>query len=140
MSSAWTTKAGVLARVAVTLLFGYAGWVKVLDPGEFARAIAGYQLLPEGWGPWLAYGLPWLEIWCAAALWITPPFRRASWALITCMMFVFTLAKASVMVRGLEVACGCTASAEPMRWLDVWANVLWTLVAAFGVVFDRRKG
>jgi len=130
----------LVARIAVTLLFGYAGWVKILDPGEFARAISGYALLPEEWVPWLAYSLPWLEVWCAAALWVTPPFRRSAWVLVTLMMIVFTLAKASVMLRGLEIACGCMASDEPMRWLDVWVNLLWTLVAAFGIVFDRRRG
>lgn len=130
---------GWLARVAVSLLFLYAGWIKVVDVEGFARSIDGYRMLPENWIPPLAYFLPWLEVWCAVALWITPPFRTASWWLLVGMMLVFTIAKATAMSRGLDISCGCTGSEDPMSWLDVLINLIWLGVSLTGLILDKRR-
>ncbi|MDA3873047.1 MAG: DoxX family membrane protein [Kiritimatiellae bacterium] len=130
---------GLLARIAVTMLFLYAGWTKVVDVEGFARAIEGYGMLPVIWIPPLAYFLPWLEIWCAVALWITPPFRTSAWWLFVGMMLVFTIAKASAMSRGLDISCGCTGSEDPMSWLDVGINLIWLGVSFAGLILDKRR-
>ncbi|MEX2606565.1 MAG: MauE/DoxX family redox-associated membrane protein [Kiritimatiellia bacterium] len=130
---------GIMVRIAVSLLFLYAGWTKVVDVEGFARSIDGYRMLPESWIPPLAYFLPWLEIWCAAALWITPPFRPAAWWLLAGMMAVFTIAKAAAMSRGLDISCGCTGSEDPMSWLDVGINLMWLGGSVTGLILDKRR-
>jgi uncharacterized membrane protein YphA (DoxX/SURF4 family) len=128
----------VATRLLVSGLFLYSGWIKVLDVETFAQSIAGYQLAPEAWILPTAYVLPWLEIWCAVALWVTPPFRKSAWILLTAMLVVFTLAKISALQRGLDISCGCTGSDDPMTWLDVGSNLVWLVVSSVGLVIDKR--
>lgn len=131
-------KAGLLCRLLIAGLFLYSGGNKIFEMETFALSISGYQLLPERLVVPLAYFLPWLEIWCALALWITPPFRKSAWILITAMLVVFTLAKISALQRGLDISCGCTGSEDPMTWVDVGINLIWLSVSAVGLVWDRR--
>ncbi|MDF3129781.1 MauE/DoxX family redox-associated membrane protein [Kiritimatiellaeota bacterium B1221] len=125
-------------RLLISGLFLYSGWVKILDQEAFALAILGYQLLPESWGVPLSALLPWLEFWCAVGLWITPPFRRAAWIWITLMLLVFTLAKISVLQRGLAISCGCSGGDEMMTWKDVGMNMLWLGMSVSGWRWDKR--
>lgn len=125
-------------RLLVSGLFLYSGWVKLLDLEAFALAISGYQILPTRLVIPLAYFLPWLEIWCALALWIAPPFRRSAWLLITAMLLVFTVAKISVLNRGLDISCGCSGSDDPMTWKDVGSNLFWMVLSILGLIKDRR--
>lgn len=125
-------------RLLVSGLFLYSGWVKILDLEAFAVAVQGYQLLPDALILPVVAILPWLEIWCAIALWITPPFRRAAWVWITLMLIVFTLAKISVLQRGIATSCGCSGSTDLMTWKDVWSNCLWLALSVTGWRGDKR--
>ena len=50
------------ARLFLGLVFGYAGFSKLIEPVEnFRGAIAGYQIIPYGWTAFIAAGMPWLE-------------------------------------------------------------------------------
>lgn len=135
-----TMKAGSarVARVGTSLLFAYSGVVKLWDVEGFASAVAGYALLPGAWVAPMALFVPWLELWCALALWWARPIRPAAYLLITGMLVVFTFAKASVMVRGLDVTCGCTGGDEPMTWGSVAENGLWLAFSVTGWCWDRR--
>lgn len=125
-------------RVVISGLFFYSGWIKLQDLQGFALAIHGYQLLPDCLILLSAYTLPWLEIWCAVALWITPPFRRSAWIWITLLLLVFTAAKISVLQRGIETTCGCSGTGELMTWKDVWSNLVWLALSLTGWSFDAR--
>jgi len=133
--SAWLA---LVSRVVVSGLFMYSGVVKLAEPEIFARAIQGYRLVSDGWIVPLTYFLPWLEVWCALVLWLAPPFRRAAWEVLTAMLGVFTVAKASAMWRGLDISCGCTGSGDPMGWGDVALNVWWLVLCGIGLAWDRR--
>ena len=132
--SAW---AGWTAQVLLTVVFLRAGWVKVMTPAEFALSIQGYQMVPEGLIPWMTWVLPWLEIWCAVALWTVPTLRRSAWVWIVLMLVVFTLAKVSAVQRGLDISCGCTDSNTPLTWRSVAENTGWLLLALTGMFLDR---
>jgi len=129
---------GVGVRVVISGLFLYSGWIKALDPEAFARSIQGYRLVGEGWVAPLTWGVPWLEIWCAAALWVTPLFRRSAWLLLAGMLCVFTFAKFAALARGLDISCGCTGGDSPLTWQSVALNLVWMGLAACGLWADRR--
>ncbi|WFB36398.1 MauE/DoxX family redox-associated membrane protein [Kiritimatiellota bacterium B12222] len=133
--SSWMRRA---PRGVISALFLYSGGVKVVDLEAFATAVQGYQLLPEPVIIPLAVTLAWLELWCGLALWITPPFRKAAWCWITLLLLVFTVAKISVLQRGIAISCGCSGSGALMTWADVWINILWLALCAVGLKFDRR--
>jgi uncharacterized membrane protein YphA (DoxX/SURF4 family) len=131
-------KVGLLCRLLIAGLFFYSGWIKLVDIETFAQSIAGYQLAPGSLVIPTAYFLPWFEIWCALALWVTPPFRRSAWILITAMLVVFTVAKISALQRGLDISCGCTGSDDPMTWMDVGSNLVWLILSITGWRWDKR--
>ena len=126
------------ARIGIAALFTHSAWTKLVDPEAFAQATANYRMLPDALVTATALFLPWLELWCAMALLAVSPFRRAAWGLITAMMVVFTVAKVSALARGLDIACGCTASDDPMTWLDVGENLLILVPCVYGLATDFR--
>ncbi len=100
----------LLVRIALGLLFIFAGVTKALDPGEFAIEIQRYNLVPWTASVLVSVYLPWLEI-LAGALLILKRFDRGALLLITGLLFIFTLALASATFRGLNIDCGCFGKA-----------------------------
>lgn len=93
-------------RALLSALFLWAGIAKILAPGEFAAAVAGYRLT----GPMLtlvvAAILPWVEVVCAVCLWLPRVRQSARACLIGCCV-VFGVAITQAWVRGLDIHCGC---------------------------------
>ncbi len=99
-----------LCAAALSVIFAYAGILKILDPTGLKISIDAYKLVPE-WVSWLgAYYLPWVEVFCAVGLWIKP-LRTAAAGLIIGMMAVFIVAIAQAWARGLNFECGCFGDA-----------------------------
>ncbi len=94
------------ARLLVGGTFIYASIYKIIEPGDFARSIWYYHLVP-GWfiNP-MALILPWLEFLCGLALIFGVGYRGAI-VLVGIMTAVFIVALGSTIVRGLDVECGC---------------------------------
>jgi putative oxidoreductase len=113
-----------LIAIIIGGLFVYAGFVKVIDPTEFARDIDNYKMLP--WQPsvWAALYLPWLEILCGLAL-ITRVFFRGAVFIVTGLMIVFVAASVVAKARGVDVSCGCFGHASQ------YLNFTWHLVLDF---------
>ena len=129
-------------RVAVTWVFVSFAWGKLFEPEEFAEAIFRYRMLPD-WGVNLmALGLPWLEFWCALALFV-PCLRRAAWCWLMTLLVIFTLAKASALARGLDISCGCHGSGdgagEFIRWQSIAFNLLILAGCVVATFLETRK-
>lgn len=93
-------------RLVVALVFFYAGMVKAVDPVGFAGQVANYQLLPYAWNVLVAATLPYLEILCGVLLLANQRVRPALLVLIV-LNLVFMVLLGSVLVRGLDIDCGC---------------------------------
>lgn len=96
-------------RLLLTGVFLWAGVAKLRGPHLFAADIAAFRLLPDGGvgsALVLAFYLPWLEVLCAAGLWV-PRWRTAALGIGTMLLAGFTLALGSAWVRGLHLDCGC---------------------------------
>jgi putative oxidoreductase len=95
-----------LIRIPLGSLFVFAGATKVNDPGAFAIELQRYGAVPWTIGALLALYLPWLEVLAGAFL----LFRKIEWGallIIAFLLFIFTAALASAMLRGLNIYCGC---------------------------------
>lgn len=94
--------------LAIGSIFVYAGIIKIIDPAQFAKDIGNYRLVPWQAAAAIALYLPWLEIFCGAAL-IFKKFRLQLGATILlaglCVAFVGALVSAKL--RGLDIKCGC---------------------------------
>ena len=93
-------------RVGLGLLFVAASYYKLMSPGAFAHQIYNYKILPLRMINPIAITLPWLQLSCGLALIFNRGTRGAS-LLLVLMLFVFQVAVASALLRGLNISCGC---------------------------------
>jgi putative oxidoreductase len=108
-----------LARLILALVFVYAGAMKMADVVAFAGHVAAYQLLPYAVNYLIAATLPYIEFLAGMLLLLNVRVRPA---LVTIggMTLVFMAALVSVLLRGLEIDCGCF---DPGGGQDVTAGV-----------------
>ena len=108
----------LVLRIAVGALFFYSGLLKVRNPINFLEdvrgfrafehlsEVTGWEIGASPWEAWVAMGLPWLEIFCGAAL-LFGIFTRGALAILCGAILVFIAALGSAWSRGLEITCGC---------------------------------
>lgn len=128
--SAWQKVVFHLARLFLAGVFIYAGWVKMRDLTAFAGHIAAYQILPYAGNYLVAATLPYIEFLAGVLLLLNRRIRPAL-VVLGGLLLVFMAALASVLVRGLEIDCGCfdpgggqDVSAETALWRDAGLLVL----------------
>jgi putative oxidoreductase len=111
-------------RLALGGLFVVTGVLKVGDPAAFAVEIHNYQLFPA-LAPVLAAALPAVELAAGAAILIGPrAWLRAGALASTALMVLFTVAVGSVVLRGINISCGCFgAGSGPITPLTVLRDV-----------------
>ncbi len=95
-----------LCRLSLAAVFLYAGYVKGSDPVAFAGQVAAYQLLPYAFNYLVAATLPFVELLCGGLLLLNRRVRPALLVLFG-LNSVFILALISLLVRGLDIDCGC---------------------------------
>jgi len=104
-----TTALGWLLKVALGAVWLFAGATKLGDPAGFAEEIGNYQLLTDV-APLLAVTLPVIELLVGAALVALPlpnPWLHAAALASGMLMVTFTVAVTSVLIRGIDIDCGC---------------------------------
>lgn len=104
----------LLCRLIAGGLFVFAGGIKLMNPKMFALDIQSLRILPPGMAdtiaPGLAYFVPWLEITVGVAL-VLGFWAREAALLLSLMVTSFTIALTSVILRGMNVSCGCFGDA-----------------------------
>ena len=96
----------LLGRLVLGGVFLYAGVVKALDVTGFAGQVAAYRLLPYAYNYLIAATLPTVEILCGVLLLLNLRIRPA--LLVSGgLNLVFMIALSSVLLRGLDIDCGC---------------------------------
>ncbi|MDY0311685.1 MAG: MauE/DoxX family redox-associated membrane protein [Desulfobacterales bacterium] len=105
-------------RLLIGAVFLYASYDKILHPGDFARAVHNYQILPAAAVNPVAVVLPWMELllgfFLVAGIWL-PGTTVLSALLLT----VFNGALIFNLARGLDVSCGCFSTqitGAPATW------------------------
>lgn len=115
-------------RLAVGGLFVWAATVKIIDPEGFAKSIFRYQIVPWGLINILAITLPFVELFAGAFL-LFGIYKKGSSCIISIALFVFLLALLSARLRGLDIDCGCFATASaPSNSMGVFLAILRDLV------------
>jgi uncharacterized membrane protein YphA (DoxX/SURF4 family) len=118
--------------VVVGIVFVYAAALKIGDPGEFARDIKNFKLLPLWSVNAVALLLPWWELLAGGALFL-PGWRRAGALIVVGLTCLFVIAVTSAMARGLDISCGCFGpGSSTAGWRTLALDV--GILAAMGVV------
>lgn len=101
-----------IMRIGLAALFLYAGGIKLLDPKAFARIIAAYEIVPDALLPFVAIGLPALEVLAGLALLFD---IRGSLTVISGLLLLFVCVLGYGIIKDLDVDCGCFGAEELSR-------------------------
>ncbi|CAN5753836.1 hypothetical protein BH11PLA1_BH11PLA1_08150 [soil metagenome] len=144
-------------RLALGALFLYSGWLKLglsdfggrlatTGPDQFLFAIHKFEIAPINDAPrlaaFLAFAIPWTELVIAAAL-LLGLWSRAAALLAFLLMLAFIGGLAGVLLRDLDVECGCFGSIAflcpaKISACHIFRNVVFAALAA--VVLLRGSG
>jgi uncharacterized membrane protein YphA (DoxX/SURF4 family) len=97
---------GAAARVSAGAIWLVAGFAKATDFTSFENQVRGYDMVPSAVAPWVAYGLPLLEIALGAYLVAGLLVRPAAWLSIA-LLGILIAAQVQAWARGLTIDCGC---------------------------------
>lgn len=125
-----------IVRMALGIMFIYAGLTKILAPAGFALAVYNYHILPAQLVNVTAIVLPWVEVVAGACL-VLGLWIPGGALIVSGLLLVFTVALGFNLARGLDIACGCFSSspaAEKITWWYLLRDGS-LLVAALGVLF-----
>ncbi len=115
----------LVARLVAGGALLVAGAIKLSGgPLAFALSIRSFDLVPDALALASAYFLPWFEIGLGAAL-IAGIWNREAALLAAGVYTVFTVALASVILRGMDVDCGCFGDlfgGSTVSWMTIARN------------------
>jgi uncharacterized membrane protein YphA (DoxX/SURF4 family) len=123
-----------ITRVLVGLVFIYASIDKLANPAYFAGTIQNYQILPDSLINLVAIILPWLELICGILL-ISGLWHQSAAILISTLIIIFILAIGSVILRGLDIQCGCFGSGSAANFGRIVED-LFLLAFSLQIVFN----
>ena len=127
----------LVLRFFIGIMFIYACMTKIPYPAEFAKNVEAYRILPYWSINVVAVFLPWVEMTCGLFL-IIGLVTRASAAILTVVLALFTVALLINVVRGSPITCGCFESVgTQIGWYDVFRDLLLVLMTAQIFFFDR---
>lgn len=126
------------ARLLIGFIFILSGVEKAADTGAFAEAVANYQILPRFLVNLTAVTLPWIEL-TAGLLMLMGIRVKENSALLSALLFIFIVAIAASMIRGLDINCGCFGTADQQVGFQKIAEN--TLLLLFGIqlIFFENK-
>lgn len=136
----WLSLALISMRVVLGCVFIFASWHKIVQPAEFARAIANYQLLPQALVNPAALLLPWVELVCGVGL-LSGLLRRGSALILSILLLIFITALAISLFRGLNIHCGCFSSAirsGSNMYMDILLDIALLAMSVVTFIFPGK--
>lgn len=136
--------AALIARVLIGGVFLFAAYAKLSDPQSFSESIQAFRITE--WDPFVlfsTYALPCTEA-IAAVMLILGLWSRAAAFVIAGLLIVFIVAVISVLLRHLDVHCGCFGRfrlfcGPEIAWCKVWENSVLTAITAVPLVLGGGR-
>jgi len=130
----------LILRIALGCLFIWAGWNKLGDPGEFARIIHNYKILPSFMINPVAIVLPWVELVCGLLL-VSGFMVSGSSLIINILLVIFFMALGLNLYRGLNVACGCFTLSQEAEKISLYTLIreMPFLISGIWLLFYQMK-
>jgi len=127
----------VLIRFLLGIIFIYASYDKILDPGKFARDIANYHIIPMGFENLIALIIPWLELFIGIGL-IAGLMVDGASIISGGLMALFILLIFQATIRGFNIECGCgLKEGEMVGWNKILENLVF--LGASYLVWQREQ-
>lgn len=123
----------LLTRVFLGALFIIISIEKIADTAAFANSIANYKILSPFLASLVATVLPWVELLCGLCI-LFGILTRGSSFLMALMLFVFTVAVLTALLRGMDISCGCFTQ-DPQVGKIGWMKIAQNLSLFFLSIF-----
>lgn len=103
----------LIVRVALGALFMFAAWMKLKNPQAFADSVLAFKIFGQAdhLVVLTTFVVPWLEMICGVLL-VLGLWSRAGALALCAQLLIFTGGIISVLVRKLDVTCGCFGEYE----------------------------
>lgn len=124
-------------RVVLGFVFIYAGTEKISDPSGFSTSISNYRLLPIFMVNFFAITMPWIEM-SAGLLLVFGIAVKENAFIINVMLFVFIIAIAVSLARGLSIDCGCFGKGNQIGIQKLMENALMFLAGTILIIYDSK--
>lgn len=96
----------IALRLIIGGIFVYASIDKISNPGDFAKAVKNYDMLPLNLVNFMAIVIPMVEL-VAGLMLIFGIYVKGSAASISILLVVFLIGLTQALIRGLDINCGC---------------------------------
>ena len=127
----------VITRIILGAVFLWASFGKIMEPGDFARSISNYHIVPFGIENIIALILPWLELLIGMGL-ILGIMVDGSVQISAILLIMFILMIGQAMLRGFNIECGCGLKEGEMIGLNkILENIVF--IGGAYIVMQRRK-
>ncbi|UCD94963.1 MAG: DoxX family membrane protein [Candidatus Zixiibacteriota bacterium] len=131
---------GLVVRLAVGIIFVYASIDKIAQPGQFARIVYNYHLLPGELVNLMAIIMPWIELFCGAFL-ILGIYKEGSVLILNVLVLVFIVAVGVNLFRGVDLECGCFTVSSKAKGavLGLLIRDIGLLILTIYLFFNRSR-
>lgn len=128
-----------ITRIYLALVFILSGLDKITNLAAFATSIENYDLFPIQIINLFAIVIPWIEI-VTGGLLLLGFYIRENSLIIGSLLFLFTLAVISAVLRNLDIDCGCqgTFDGQKVGLLKIIENVSLIIVSILSVRFPKQ--
>ena len=124
---AWT---GIVLRVFLGCILGWAGVVKIQNLEAFIKIVKAYNLLPEElvmlWGIFL----PWIELVTGLFLFLGL-WHKSAVLSSSGLFFVFAAAVGINILRGADINCGCFGFNDTNLYVVLFQDLVFLLCCYF---------
>lgn len=132
--TAWWTIRLVVAALLLASAAHHLAW-----PWSFLESVLRYRMVTGRTAELVAVTVPQAQLIAAGCL-LTGCLCRAAWVTASLLFCLFFAAQVSVLVRGMEIDCGCFGHHGATVSLKTLVPVLVLLVvSAMGLMYDREK-
>ena len=121
---------GHASRLLLGGAFVYANWTKLFHADEVARLIYGYRIIHPDLLNLAGIIFPWIEL-IPGVLLLIGILPRSAAAVLGGLLAIFIGAAALVMMRGIQIKCGCFLPlvSDRVDWLMILRNSILILLA-----------
>ena len=127
----------LIARLLIGGILIYASFDKIVNPGEFARAINNYNIVPFGLENSMAIIIPWLELIIGLCL-VLGVFIDGASFLVIMLMIIFIVAISYAILSGYNIECGCGLNPGELVGIQKIIEDFTYLILAW-IIIKRRK-
>ncbi|MBK8946534.1 MAG: DoxX family membrane protein [Ignavibacteriae bacterium] len=129
-----------ITRIYLAVYFILSGLGKINNLDFFANSIENYKIFPTEIINILAIIIPWIEV-ISGALLLLGIYIRENSLIIASLLFVFTIAVISAVLRNLDIDCGChgTIDGQKVGILKIIENISLFIVSILSIKFPKQE-